>query len=133
LPTVSDPDQAPEQEQLLALTTRREGEATVVTATGEVDLVTAGRLQDATAAALAEPTAVVVVDLTHVTFLGSSGLSALVAAARAAAARREPLRVVVDHTRPVVRPIEASGLDGLLSLYTDVEDALIGPEAERRG
>jgi anti-sigma B factor antagonist len=133
LPTVSDPDQAPEQEQLLALTTRREGEATVVTATGEVDLVTAGRLQDATAAALAEPTAVVVVDLTHVTFLGSPGLSALVAAARAAAARREPLRVVVDHTRPVVRPIEASGLDGLLALYTDVEDALIGPEAERRG
>ena len=34
------------------------------------------------------------------------------------------LRVVVDHTRPVIRPIEMTGLDDLLALYTTLDLAL---------
>jgi anti-sigma B factor antagonist len=66
----------------------------------------------------------VVIDLSEVSFLGSAGLAALVDAAVAAEARREPLRVVVDHTRPVIRPLEATGRDQVLQLYRSVEDAL---------
>ena len=37
-----------------------------------------------------------------------------------------PLRVVVDHDRPVVRPIRLSGLDAVPALFDSVEDALDG-------
>ncbi|HVL85468.1 MAG TPA: anti-sigma factor antagonist [Pseudonocardia sp.] len=122
----------PAAEQLLELDTREVGPAAalIVTARGEIDLHTAGRLRATVADALTRlsdlPTAgaPVVVDLTDVTFLASAGLAALVAAARDAHSRREPLRVVVDHTRPVVRPIELAGLDDVLALYRSVEDAL---------
>jgi anti-sigma B factor antagonist len=31
---------------------------------------------------------------------------------------------VVDHTRPVIRPIEITGLETALALFTSVDDAL---------
>jgi anti-sigma B factor antagonist len=65
-----------------------------------------------------------VIDLTGVTFLGSPGLQALVDATRAARRRCEPLRIVVDHTRPVIRPIEMAGLDDLLALFHTVDQAV---------
>jgi anti-sigma B factor antagonist len=34
---------------------------------------------------------------------------------------------VVDHTRPVIRPIELTGLDDVLSLFDTVDDALHSP------
>jgi anti-sigma B factor antagonist len=64
------------------------------------------------------------VDLTAVTFFGSAGLTALLAATRLSEARREPLRIVVDHNRPVIRPIMVTGLDDVLTLYHTVEEAL---------
>jgi anti-sigma B factor antagonist len=36
--------------------------------------------------------------------------------------------VVVDHSRPVIRPIEIVGLDNVLALYHEVEEALRGDE-----
>ena len=48
------------------------------------------------------------IDMTEVEFLDQAGLSALVTAHRAAQRQDEPLRVVVDHNRPVVRPLAAS-------------------------
>ena len=41
-----------------------------------------------------------------------------------AEARAEPLLVVVDSNRPVIRPIEITGLDKVLRLYHSVEEAL---------
>ena len=70
---------------------------------------------------------VLVIDLTEVTFLSSQGLQALVEVTLAAQQRREPLAIVVDHTRPVVRPIEVTGLDEVLALFNTVEDALLAP------
>jgi len=67
-----------------------------------------------------------VLDLTHVRFLGSSGLRTLRDSALEAADHdgHQPLRVVVDHRRPVIRPIEIVGLDQILALYHTVEDAI---------
>jgi anti-sigma B factor antagonist len=103
----------------------RIGAAVVVTVTGEVDMLTAPRLREAVRAALDDPRAgEVVIDLTAVTFLGSSGLAALVHARQDAARRGEPLRVVVDHARPVIQPIKVTGLDGVLALYHRLDEAL---------
>jgi anti-sigma B factor antagonist len=96
----------------------------VIAVTGEIDLETAPALREAVTAGiertLGEP---YILDLTAVTFLGSTGLIALVEATRLAEARREPLRIVVDSNRPVIRPIQVTGLDDVLSLYHSVAEA----------
>ena len=118
-------DQAPAVEQLLRVESRRAGAAMVVTVAGEVDMFTAPRVAEAVGRALADPAVdVIVVDLTEVGFLDHAGLDALVDAHRAAERQREPLRVVVDHNRPVVRPLEITGLERVLALYYDVAEAL---------
>lgn len=115
----------PAAEQILSISHRRAGEAIVVTVVGEVDVLTAPRLLAAVSDALERAgRGPVVVDLSEVSLLGSAGLAALVEAALAAERRQEPLRVVVDHTRPVIRPLEATGLDQVLRLYHSVSDAL---------
>ncbi|OLT09981.1 hypothetical protein BJF78_29585 [Pseudonocardia sp. CNS-139] len=103
----------------------------VVTVAGEVDMVTAGRLRHAVGTALADAgTSPVVIDLTGVSFLGSHGLAVLLEARRAAVATL-PLRVVVDSTRPVIRPMQVSGVAELLTLFHDVDDAVAGrPELD---
>lgn len=109
----------------LWVTSRTHGDAVIVTAVGEIDLATAPELDVAIRAALAVPgPGPVVLDLTAVTFLASSGLGVLVDARNAATARREPLRVVVDHNRPVLNPIHIIGIDAVLALYDTVTDAL---------
>ena len=67
---------------------------------------------------------ILIVDLTGVTFLGSPGLQALVDVTYAAQRRREPLRIVVDENRPVIRPIHITGLDNVLALFDTVEHAM---------
>ena len=97
----------------------------VVAVTGEIDVDTAPALREAVRAAIVRTAGeACVVDLTEVTFLGSAGLAALVTAARVAQARHEPLRIVVDSNRPVIRPIVVTGLDHLLAMYHSVEEAL---------
>jgi anti-sigma B factor antagonist len=56
--------------------------------------------------------------------VGASGLQALFDVTQAARRRREPLRVVVNHTRPVIRPIQLTGLDDVLALFDTVDTAL---------
>jgi len=38
---------------------------------------------------------------------------------------------VIDHNRPVIRPIEMTGLDDLLALHTTLDQALHRPDALR--
>lgn len=101
------------------------GEALVVRVAGEIDVLTVDRFRAAVAAGFDQlpDGATLVIDLTDVTFLGSPGLQALVGATRAARRRCDPLRIVVDHTRPVIRPIELAGLDDVLALFNTVDQA----------
>jgi anti-sigma B factor antagonist len=77
--------------------------------------------------ALDQADELLVVDLTGVSFLGSHGLAALVGAAQESASSRykDPMRLVVDSNRPVVRPLQVTGLDEVLALYPSVEEALV--------
>lgn len=101
------------------------GEVAVMAVTGEVDRATAHQLVEAVRTGLdCTRGGFCVLDLTAVQFLGGHGLSALLKAARAAENRRQPLRIAVDHNRPVIRPLEITGLEEFLALYHSVEEAL---------
>ena len=101
------------------------GLAIVVRAAGELDqdTVHALRLELRTAVAMATPPFPVVADLAGLTFFGSAGLNELLRQQRRASATGVPLRIAAAH-RAVLRPITTSGLDQVLEVYPDVEQAL---------
>jgi anti-sigma B factor antagonist len=98
----------------------------VVTVAGEIDVYTVDRFRAAVTAGFNQlhDGQMLVIDLTKVTFLSSDGLQALLDITQTVRRRREPLPIVVDHTRPVIRPIEITGLETALALFTSVDDAL---------
>jgi anti-sigma B factor antagonist len=125
-------DSLPSPEELLVIGRTRVGGATVITLTGDVDSATAPRLRQVVLDTLTGPDAgPVVVDMTDVSFLSSAGLGALVDAHDSADEHGDPLRIVVDHARPVLRPLQLSGLDQVLTLFHFLDNALRGdPAAE---
>jgi anti-anti-sigma factor len=110
----------------------------VVAASGELDLHSAPELMEVVDRAMHDPgTDVVVIDLTDVGFLGSSGLGVLANLATRATvppsqrqsgqAAPAAVRVVAppDH-RAVTRPWEAMRLEQILPLYPTVSSAVHG-------
>jgi anti-sigma B factor antagonist len=117
----------PPAEQLMTIARDDQGGCVVLAVRGEVDLSTGGRLLEAGSAALREAVGrPVVLDLSDVNFLSSSGLGLLVALHDEGRDLGTPLRVVVDETRPVIRPIRTMGLDEVLSLYGSLDEAVFG-------
>jgi anti-anti-sigma factor len=100
------------------------GNGVVVRVAGEVDMETAPILSEHLAAAVAQaPTAKpVVLDLRAVPFLSSNGLSVLMSTHTRCAAQNTPLHIVANH-RPVLRPIQATGLTQILTIHPTVEAA----------
>jgi anti-anti-sigma factor len=101
------------------------GLSIVVRAAGEVDqyTVSALRTELRTAIAMATPPYPVVADLTGLQFFGSAGMNELLRQQRRASAAGVPLRIAAAH-RAVLRPITMAGLDQVLELHPDVEQAL---------
>jgi anti-anti-sigma factor len=121
-----------EGDPLINLTTTRIGPAAVVTVEGELDLHTARTLMSTVDETLTEPDlAAIVIDLSAVTFLGSSGLGTLAELAtrtpssRRSDARPIPVRLVAPpDNRAVVRPWEVMKLEPILPLFPDLSSAL---------
>lgn len=107
----------------LELTTTRLHGAAVVSARGEVDLDTATRLNDAALAAMQEIGPTVVLDLSHVTFMDSTGLKVLLAVHKRATIGGGRL-ALAGSTRPVRRVIEVTGLDHVLTMCDDLDTAI---------
>ena len=93
-----------------------------VAVAGEVDMSTAPRLLEIIDAVSDAPR-LVVVDLTEVGFLDSSGLNALVQGQRRLASRRIALRVVVPSDHAVRRVFAIARLEDQLQIVESVEDA----------
>ncbi|WP_246023455.1 STAS domain-containing protein [Nocardia yunnanensis] len=105
--------------RLLTVSRDSAGDVTVVSAAGEIDILSAAALREA----LDEVTAdhdLPVIDLSAVEFMGSVGLSVLLELAD----RVRPQRVRVVVSKHVRRPIEVTGLDKLLVLYDSLPEAL---------
>ncbi|MEV6558094.1 STAS domain-containing protein [Nocardia sp. NPDC051756] len=92
----------------------------VLTIGGEVDAVSAPQLQSGIEEALERAPAVLVLDLSGVGFFGSAGLSVLLLALDKL--DRDSLRVVASPQ--VRRPIEVTGLDGMLDVFETLSAAL---------
>lgn len=125
--------QQPAREQLMSVRRVDRTDALILHVDGAIDGLTAPRLRRVIDVAFDELDGrPLVVDLTAVTFFGSAGLRTMSESADEAATRPgfEPLRVVVDHNRPVIRPLEIVGLDAVLTLFYDVADAIEGKVAE---
>lgn len=110
-------------EELFEVKVREQDGATVVSAVGEVDVSTAPALRQRLYELPEE--AKVVVDLSDVTFLDSTGLGVLVAALKRVreSGAGGDLRLVV--TRPQVsKVLEVTGLSTVFTVSSSVEDAL---------
>jgi anti-sigma B factor antagonist len=99
----------------------------VLAVRGEVDTVTAPTFAAATKDLVSGSEQRLVIDMTGVRFLGSSGLAVLVEAAQRVEERGTRLRLVVT-TRAVRRPLEVTGTDRLFDLHTELTTATDGPD-----
>jgi anti-sigma B factor antagonist len=97
----------------------------VLSVSGEIDTLTAAPFTAATDELLTSTDDTLVIDLSAVRFLASSGLAVLISAAHRAEERGIRLRLVVSN-RAVRRPLEITGTDELFDLYPDLESATGG-------
>jgi len=104
------------------VTVEDHGECAVLGVTGEVDVATSPLLRDALLDPQLDATGLLVVDMEAVTFLDSTGLSALVAGHKRFDRAGGALHIVVDHPH-VMRVLEVTGLHEALSIFPDVETA----------
>jgi anti-sigma B factor antagonist len=108
---------------LLRVETETRSDHALVTAVGEIDAATAGSVDEAVSAAIAEGHKRVLLDFAQVTFIDSTGLGVLVKSHRAAEAAGATFAVV--HPTPQTRKlIGVLGLDQLLNLHDSHEEAL---------
>jgi anti-sigma B factor antagonist len=98
-----------------SVTLSQAGSTVVVHVAGEIDLATRDIVADALFAQLAERPAAVVIDLSAVGFMGSTGLGLLVEAMREAQRTGVDLQIIAT-TQPVLRSLQISGLDRVLPI-----------------
>ncbi|MEV6909913.1 STAS domain-containing protein [Amycolatopsis sp. NPDC051071] len=92
----------------------------VVSAEGEIDLATAGRLE---LELLGDLPAATVLDLTDVTFMGVAGLRVVESAVARGQAKQRWTGVVAS-TRPVLRLLQLFGVDTRIPLYRHLTQAV---------
>jgi anti-sigma B factor antagonist len=102
---------------------RDEGCYRVLYVSGELDLTTAPALRSRLIELIRGSAAALLVDLGGVTFCDSSGLSAAVAAERAAATQRTPLAFVAAN-ETVAKLFRITNLDQCLRIYGDLPAAV---------
>jgi anti-sigma B factor antagonist len=98
------------------------GEWTVVTVSGEVDMATGPTLRDDLLSVLARGNHHVVLDLSNVTFMDSSGLGALLGGHRRAHLLDGEIRVAAPSER-VLEILRLTNLDRVFNLYLTVAAA----------
>jgi anti-sigma B factor antagonist len=110
----------------LRVSSRSQGDHTILALVGEIDLYTAPRLQSELTSALSDGKPVqIVVDMSGVEFCDSTGMNVLLAAHRVATERGGQLALAAP--RPSVRKIlEVTGLQSVFTIHDDVP-AVTGP------
>jgi anti-sigma B factor antagonist len=123
--TVQDPNvvDANRNEQAIGLAVSHPAQdVTVVSVSGEIDMLSAPALRTCVTTNLVDG-GTVVLDLTGVSFLGSAGLAVLVEAAQQSRTRAIAFSVVAAD-RAVTRPIVATGLGEVFDVHPSLEVAL---------
>ena len=105
---------------------RRIGDEThVVAVRGEIDLFTAPEFKQHVSAPIDAGIPHVVVDLSGTTFIDSSSLGVLIGAHRRLKLRGGSL-VIVCENEPIIKTFRITGLDGVFTLVSSLDDALDG-------
>jgi anti-sigma B factor antagonist len=112
------------------VTSTREGDWRVVTVNGEIDVHTGPALRDHLLSAFAAGEDTLVVDLSQVSFLDSSGLGVLVTAHKRARTTDGELRIAACR-QPVSTIFQITALDRAFCIYPTVEAALAAPHQRR--
>lgn len=104
---------------------QREGDDVVVARlTGELDISAADSIGQRIAEAVPSSARGVVVDMSELEFIDSSGVSMLFALARRVGSRRQELRVVAPEGKPVARVLEIVEFDRAAPVHADVDSAI---------
>lgn len=98
---------------------------TVLHVSGDIDMLTAPMLVEHVRTQLSggQPLRSLVIDLTDVTFLGSAGIAVLAETHHMATGAAVAVRVVAP-SRTVLRPLQVTGVDQLLTIVDDVDTAM---------
>ena len=99
------------------------GPVSVVHVSGEIDMTSRDAVERVLNRTVDGRPDAVVVDLSAVTFFGSSGLQMLAEARAHAAAIAVPLRLVAS-SRRVLRPLEITGMTTVFPVYASVAEAV---------
>ena len=106
---------------LLDISPANNGADRILSVRGEVDIATVGELEDKIAA-LDNPQAGLILDLTATDFMDSSGLRLLVSTHERFVAEGARFRLAVG-PGPISRLLEVTGLMGHLDVHDTVEEA----------
>jgi anti-sigma B factor antagonist len=93
----------------------------VITVSGEVDLASSPELDTAIIAAIESGTASVVIDLTDVSFMDSSGLGVIVRGLKRCREADKDLDLVITNER-VLKVFGITGLDQVIPIHDSIED-----------
>jgi anti-sigma B factor antagonist len=118
----SDPD-TEEQRVELTLNHRREGDKTVLEVGGEVDVYTAPKLREKLVELVGEGLYDVVVDMTKVEFLDSTGLGVLVGGLKRVRSHDGSLALVCSQER-ILKIFRITGLTKVFPIYDTLDEAL---------
>ena len=103
---------------------RHQGQAAVITPEGRLDLASASEFKQILTDAVEAGDRILVVDLSNVPFVDSSGLGALISGMKATRLAGGDLRIaeVGDQARLI---LELTSLDKVMKIYPTVEEALV--------
>ena len=107
----------------LSVSQQSVGDYCVLAVRGEVDVYSAPDLHDELATLLESGAETVVVDLTEVGFLDSTGLGVLVTARAAAVDAGRALQIACDHER-ILKLFKITGLDAVFEIHPSVDAAV---------
>lgn len=107
----------------LDITGSDEGDFTVIRLVGDLDVSAVGRLRDALGRLITRPDEKVVIDLTDVPFLDSTGLGVLVARLRQQRQEGGDLVLVIPSER-LLRNFRITGLDRVFQIHPSVAAAV---------
>lgn len=101
----------------------RMDDACVITLKGEVDVYTAPALRERLLVDIESSCSAVVVDMSGVDFVDSSGLGVLVSGLKRTREADKSMRIVCD-SEPVLKIFRITGLDKVFDLTPTLEEAL---------
>jgi len=106
----------------LSLSTRTEGEKTIVTVGGEIDVYTAPKLREQLIDLVSSGNYHLIVDMEGVDFLDSTGLGVLVGGLKRVRAHEGSLRLVCTQER-ILKIFRITGLTKVFPIHSSVEEA----------